>query len=555
MRSTTQEVTVLTGPDGLAYRLLSFSSTDWGAFAIFASLGMYLWVNLAFPGLVIAVLFVGYMMWPLAWSRRYYAWGEAIYSQWIRIVHQGILWESGDEYAINASTRRWWRKLLSRAFSRVAVFALLVDELFDYGLIHNLLDTTDSLVIRGDGSSIAAEEPQRQYDLQEMLAEELRRIAGYQKLTATVGFTLRRRPTSQLMFDANQDSHAHPDVVIPEAIVKAHETGKTVDELYAAGEITRQELRDYRLHVIDVAQARSSFMDEGCSVDMVAVITIKRSSRLAMAARSGGKPLEANELRRERIVQLANSMLDALGRAGVGNPIILNPDQCRDYLRSAWDVNSLPEYYGQRVAAESQSQLPIQHREEVSSSRSKLRFWARPKAVAESVPLYHPQHSIQVNDNICVMDDTGHAVVRLTKLPAKIYPWTMHDLFTHSDVRWISRTLASETTTGTREYLGLTWLSKIQDDVMSVVPGLWGKKTELKRERLDAQTSRIANEGHIEYFNCFVAVANSDPELLELDVEEVLRAVNNIGGRAERVTGRSRLVRATLTANTGIPLL
>jgi hypothetical protein len=525
-----QDVTFLTGPERLSYRLLNLSSTDKGAFLVLIALGSYLWGKLGFFGLAAGILLTTYFLWPLAWSRRYYAWGEKVYDAWIKLVDQATLWES-DEVR-RESHRVWWRRLLRALIMRAHPFPLRVDTLFDYGLIHNVRSGTDSLVITGDGSRIAAMDPDEQSDHQEIIADEIRRIAGYKGITATVSMVLRRRPSNPVLFDQNQDRHAFPDHVMPEALVAMARTNKSADELYADGEITREQLRDYRLHRINVAQNRASYETDGSSVDMAMVITIKRSARLIRAdKRKHGKPLEAAEVRRERLVQLAESMGDALVRASVANPHVLNAEECADYLRSAWDVADLSDYY-----------------------RARLR--PQDNATSDAVSLYQPQHAIYAKNGVCVMDRTGHAVVRITKLPKQIPPNMMPRLFTDSGVRWVTRTMVGETTTGNSEYYGFTWLGFILEDILDAL-GLHrtGRKTQRRKETLDSNASQIDEQAHIEYFNGYLATAGVDEVQLNLDVEELIRTVANIGGQAQRVPGGSRQARATLTAVTGIPLL
>jgi hypothetical protein len=154
------------------------------------------------------------------------------------------------------------------------------------------------------------------------------------------------------------------------------------------------------------------------------------------------------------------------------------------------------------------------------------------------------------------MDRTGTAVLRITKFPKQIPPNMMPRLFTDSGVRWVTRTLVGETTSGNKEYFGLTWISFILEDILDAL-GLnrTGKRTQRRKEALDTRASELDEQAHVEYFNAYLAAAGTDEAQLNLDVEELIRTVANVGGEAQRVPGRSRQVRAALTAVTGIPLL
>lgn len=534
------EVPVITGPQQLASPLFRLTLNDGVVLVVLGCLTLLLVQRWDFPGMLLGVINLVWWLWPQDWGRRYAMWADAVYSWWIRNVLQGVLWENpyyeGDD---RLSPRGAIRKMLGRLVYRAHPFPYYADRLYEIGLIHR--GDTDTILIAGDGSSISSLELREQAIKLYEFEKEIRRIAAWMDLSAEVGTIIRRRPGNLLEFDAMIGQELFPDVVVPEALVvmqRPENRGKTADELYAEGKLTKQELRDLRLHQINCVEVREELALNGPGVDMVTTVTIRRSPRLHAAAKRS-KYLTEKEVRHERIVRLGQSMLAAAKRASVANPHIFDQEECEDFLRGAWDTVTLQDYYRQRVE-EAQTEEVITP-EQISEQRR--------------VPLWHPQIGIYVTSNVAVFDYTNHAVLRVTKMPVEIESDRLDRLFTDMPVQWLSRTMASEPVTGTREYYGLNFLSALADSLLDSLTIRIGTRTVRRRQRLADEEERVADEGHIEYFNGYVSIAHEDPEELELLVQEVLSELQVIGCNAQRVKGEARICRAVLTATTSIALL
>lgn len=538
------EVPVVSGPQKLSYPLFRLTSTDWAVLWVLICGTVILLNQWRFPGLLLGVLLICWVMWPLDWGRRYYVWFGKVDSWWIRVVLGGVLWENpyydGDETLL--TPKGFVRRTLRKIVYRKHPFPYYPDKLYDVGLGHNTYaGHTDSILVYGSGSSIATLGPNEAEARITQLEHEFRRIAAWHGLSAKVGTTVRRRPYSMLQFEEILGSEMHPDVLVPEALVimqQPEHRGKSADELYRLGVLTREQLRYLRVHQITCVEARQDVAQNGADIDMIISVTIPRSARLQAAERKA-KLLDVKEMRHERIVRLGESLLAAARRASVVDPRILDQEEWGTFLRKAWDAVDLAEYYDQMIH---------QTTEEATST-------GNIEDESRRIPLWHPQIGIYATDKVAVFDHTNHAVLRITKMPREIAPDTMDGLFSSMPIRLLSRTLASEPVKGTREYYGLNFLSAIADSIMESTSLWFGTRTVRRRERLASEEERVANESHILYMNVFLGLVHEDPEELELLVEAVQSELAVYECQSERVTGETRVVRAALTAGTTIATL
>lgn len=519
-----EEVPVVFGPTGLAYNAARLGGADWGAVTVLVFATLILNARMGIFGLLIGIGAIVLLIWPLGWSKRYYAIGEWQVGIFIHVFLRDAIW-----LAENDPNEGFFRKLCRWFYHRCThhAYPYRVDALYDYGLVYTESMSTDSIILTGDGSDIAGLSLQEQASRAEQIAEEIRRNVSYEGLEVTTSMVFLRRPKDMIDVLAMQNMSMHPNVLWPEALlVLAENPGRSADDLYRVGLLTRQQLRDYRLYQINVVQTRSMLAEQGMTTTMAYVVTIGRSTRLRAAEpkrRSQGKPLDESELRFEKIIQIAQSSRDALRKAGVGNPRVLTPRQAEAYLRG-WDVAGLPSFFERQL-------------EETGHG------------------LHHPEHAIMAQSDVAVFDQTGHATVRLTALPQYITPNTMPQLVTQSEVPWLTRTIVCESTTGKWEYRGTYFLGNLVDIMMGVFNGIRpGAKTIRRRQKLDTAEERIADESHILYLNVFESCAHDDPKVLEMYVDALQSEIRRIGGRSERLKGRARIVPWTLTALTGIPV-
>lgn len=527
LTAQTQEVPVVSGPQSLSSDFLPNTTVDSVFFGICA-LGC--WVagrQLGFFGFIVVLGTSLALVWPLTWSRRYFSGLEALAGGWISVVQQDALWENpdADEHLVGQPSW-WWRRLLLSLVFLPHPWPYRVDELDKFGLIYTATTRSDSLVIGAGGSKIAAMSPQDQFARNQIIAEMLLQIGSYQGLSAQVGLIDRRRPSDLTMLEAMRDTSYMPDVVVPKALVLMQRTGKTADELYAQGLLTKEEMRDYRVHLLNIVEVNEELLERGDETMMAITITIKRSPQLSRAAKKkGAKPIETAQIRRQRIIQLGEMVCAELEKASVYKPRVLTKDECEDYLFSAWATIEASQYYPDRE--------PL---------------------FTDKVQAYHPQHGIYSRHKVLVTDWTGHAVVQITKLPKMIEPNLMPQLFVLAGVQWMSRTTITETTSGTAEYYGLGWLGKLISNALSGLGlDMSGAKSERKSAELAERQVELDRQGHRERTNIYLAAAHPDPDQLEASAEELQRVITQIGGKSKRIRGRARMARYALTATTAIP--
>lgn len=517
------DVPTVTAPRSLSYQFLKLSDADFKMLAILGCIGFILIQLLGFLGFVIGVAILVWLMWPCSWSRRYYTFGEWVYGLWIRYMLKDVLWEDWLTAGLTDSPKR-------DRLRRKTPFPLRVDKVHQVGLIHNRRSDTDSILISGSGSDIAALSIRDQYDRQMQIAETIKKVAGYKGLTAEIGFVIRRRPYDIVEFDISSDHNVSPDILVPASAELVHTSGMNPEQLYKQGRIGKEELRRARLNEI-LVQSRAEVQTHGHNVAMITVITIKRDNRLRSAARKkGAKLLAPKETYSLKIVQLAEEACVFLEQASVRETQILDKQECEDYVRETWDVAGLDDYRKARIYGTD--------------------------AGTDDEPLHYPQIRIRTGHNSCVFDQTHHAIIRISKLPKEIEPNLMPRLFSDPAVRWLSRSLVSETGTGDAEYRLLGTFTALYENILAGFGIVrYGPKTVKQQTALEDRRQEISDQEHAEYFNIYLAAANQDPEALEQDIDQLFRAVNGIGARAERVTGRSRQIAAAITANTGIALL
>jgi hypothetical protein len=511
-------------PRSLGYQFNKWSITDIRMVVVLLAFLLLVGLEVGVLGFLPVLFLAGWLLWPCEWGKRYYSYGEWLYGIWIRAVLQDILWQ--DVKKLDTELGRLSKPPKRSRFRRRDPFPLRVDRAHDIGMVWNKRRKTYSLLISADGSDISSMSLVDQRQRQDMIAEAIRRIASYQGLRAEVGFTFRRRPYSVHKIDTSFHNRGNPEAFVPAAAVAAAKTGKTVEALHADGKITDRELRYNRFHMLQRGQ-RAVAQELGGDVDMVAVVTIARSARLRAAA-SGKKPLSLKDVYGEKVYQIARELIEGLELASVHEPAIMDPSACEDYIRGAWD-SDIGAYRASRLSTDWKPTGP------------------------DEIPAEHPQYSIRVTDKLCVMDDTGIAVVQVIKQPEALEPNLVPILAIHPRVRLLSRSLVSETSNGNVDYFLAGFMASIWDNFLDGITVRTGPRTERRREALGEEQRRIDAQQHVMYSNSFEAVISPDPEEVEAAVEDLIRVINQWGGRAKRIKGRNRQVRYALMATTGIP--
>lgn len=560
MATNSRSVRVIMMADKLNFPFLKDTPTDLLMKAILALFVLVAVVRYRFLGTIVSVPIAIWLVWPMLYSKRYYAmWERSVLEWWIRVVLEGYLWENKDHPLYEPREVAWWRRGLKAIVHLKHPFPYRVDWVGEVGLVYNMHTKTDTVIISADGSSIANLPMSEQDARLERMADEIQRIATVKGLHCRVSTSIKRRPYDMMDESDNRDVSLHPDVFVPRLLVRLKGFRNSLAEdlsfeeivaalrgealrLYTAGEVSARDLRNFRLYLTS-QEAREIVMRIGAHLPMTVMVTLPRSSRLAAAADTNAKrrrPLEESELVRQSVVRLARNFCAQVEQAGVHKPRVLNREQAEDYIASSIFVSTLDTYRQRAMAVRTgEAQSP------------------------GKVPIYHPQVSMRVTNDTLIIDGDGHAAVQLTSPPrvgtdgetvSGVIPTTLPSLFFGLlQVPWPGRTLLSEGSTGGREYLLSTGLGRFLSDLIDTIGFRAGARTELRQISLEERERQLASRRHIEYIHIGNTVSSPTVEGIEDGVEAIDTAIRGVGGGGTRIEGRARAPRLVLEMLTGVP--
>ncbi len=550
MSEPQQDVPVTVIPQSVSKPFLRQSRAD---LIVLVILGIYVFVAVfrgGFWGMLLSIPVSAYLIWPLDFGKRYYVyWENLVVSWWIRVVLEGYLYENVNHPDYVPRPVAWWRRALKFCIRLRHAFPFRVDWVGNVGLIHHIFNKTDTIGIEGDGSVIGALSLVEQDNRIRIIADEIQRIALTKGLGAKVTTSIMRRPFDKIK-DAERVSMSYlPDVFLPEARVVLDDfiaslpamtiedwhiaVRKEGDRLFKAKEISKKELVHLRRH-LTLLEEKVAVAEYCSAVPMTMLITLRRSARLAAAARAkGGKPIAPGEVLRQDVVRLARLFCQQLEVAGVGSPRILNRQGAEDHLATALYVATLDDY-----------------RERALNERTGE---VKPDP---NLPVYHPQVSIRVSNDTFVIDGTGHAILHGVAGPdgGVITPSLMPSMFKKlGSVRYPTRTTIGEPNTDKFEYTGTTLLGRLLEDLLSFFKIRTGAKTENRQIGLEQRERDLAARKHVVYVYPSQAVSGTTPE----EIEDGIDATHNVNKGSHvttvRVVGEARMARFAYETLVGIP--
>lgn len=556
MATNDQYVEAVSAPTKLSYPFFRQTTGDWIATLLLAVGCFIALLRYDLFGFIVAGMPSLWLLWPGQYGKHYYTmWENTIVSWWYLVVLEGYLWENKNHPDYVPRQVALWKRGLKWVIRISHPYPFRVDSInqvdgfgvvSDVGLIFTERTNSYAAVVEARGSKIPNLSLQDQSARLDSIAGEIQRLAYLKGMSARVSFVFMRRPASIVAHEEVMDISLVPDVVVPRALLKLDGFIKSLetqtpalsfaeritklreesDKLYKDEVLTREETRDFRLFLTS-QEAQEAVRTIGNDPWMVALIMIRRNAQLAKAS-SGEKSLSADEGSQQDIIQLINTFSRQLELTGVHEPHVLNREETEDYLAAATNAVMLDEYRERAFNEVSHGDLDV----------------------------YHPQIAIEVTRDLAVIDGTGHAVFKITGLPSSILPTDMAGLVNGvRNVRWISRTLTSESGTGTNEYRAAVWMRNVLEDVLGFTGLKAGRKTEIRQIGADTRQQQLADQGHVEYINIYLAVAAETPSEVANAAIEIDKSVRSLAATARciRVTGAARMCRMALTATVGIP--
>ena len=399
---------------------------------------------------------------------------------------------------------------------------LRVNTLRATALLHDDERKGDMIAIIGEGSGFIAGGIPSQFNALNALAGELGRVCAVQGFATGVSFIFRRRPLNLTRERQQFDRLIHPDIAVPEALLK----------MARQEPLTALDVRNLRLHNATLEMLEMA-VDYTGDVTMALALNIKREKLLARATARNGS-IFSGQLKRLPLSKVSLIALDGLTSWGVANPTILDKDAMHDYLRGAWDVVHLNDYY---------------------------RGLADPEGFEEPIDpgrFHWPQHYIEEYEGYCVMDDTYHAVIRLTGFPEWFLPGMLQELYSNSKVPWRSLALVGDVVSSRREVNTLNYfipLLESMDESRQIV-----YKSTAKQDREDSLRAREAHAtraGYTQSYMGFAAVSGGSKDEIDDGIDNTFRVIRSISGNLDgvRIMPPNLQVRAAITATTGKNLL
>jgi len=420
-------------------------------------------------------------------------------------IVKGVVWEADP-----AKRRRFLRQ-------RSELVPVDVTEVGDVGILHRRDLGRDAIVITGSGSHIASRDLAGQHQQHAQIAEAFKKVAAVPGYAVGVSQVYRRRPANLLAHHVVMDESLHPDVALPEALLKPEAEHSADDKRFL----------NIRQVMLEHEQLIAQYAGE---ITMAMVFTIKREGVLTTATPDKG----LTELQQKRlpIHQVATAAMDSLAAAGVNDLSLLNGDEMQDYVREGWDVADLDDYH-----------LDVARRYSGETDHD------------PTDPIHWPSQRIVVYDDCSLVDNSYTAVIRLRSAPKWALPHTMRQLH-GMDVPWVTITQVGETVSSNREYFWLNMAIPIRGDLKEKFGAdRNGPRSRNKDEALRQRQIMLDDSGFSQHYSLLIAVSDTDRDRMNHAVEDVLRTCRRLGTNPVRITGEAMQLRALWSATTGMNML
>lgn len=483
-------------PEVLSGRWISFSQHDFMFAGFLLPIIIVSTAAIGLGGFALSLLFSLFWLHRWQYGRTYWIFGEALYSAWIDKIKKGVVWSKDKK-------------------TRKPPVPYVVNGVGDIGVVNTPSLYTDSIICMGDGSDIASLEIALQAYRNKDFASAIRKIASPFNLSVRLSFGFRRRPKDISIDDTYSALNRHDQVILPEALLRPQEEWTARDHAW------------YQLFKLNNARRLEV---GGFDVQMFAVITIERSSKLQRAVQKE-EGVNETDVYQIPIIQMAQAAIANFTNCNVVRPRILNLNQAERFMRGAWDVDTLPRYYAE------ETQRRAEHPEPQPSGH----HW--------------PQEEMLAKHDFSVADTTGHAVFSVTETPKKAMPDLMRQLYT-SNVPYVSVSLVGETVKSRSEYVLLNGLIALTDAIREGFGFVHqGRASQNRREERTRRQAEVFDSRLTMHYNILIDCAHGDPDELERGSDTILSEVQALNMAAKRVKGSCRQYKAMWSATTCISIL
>jgi hypothetical protein len=484
-------------PDRLEQDWLHPSTTDW----------YYLGVSACWFLLLIAVFQeVGIGIWILVFlagwiqhkdGRGYFILGIMACNIWIDGVLKGVLWEVDPD-------RPRFAKLFRAPPPNDRLAINIVDEL---ALIYNKKAKTDTIIIGGTGSDIAAHGIAAQRLINDRIAEAIKRIASVKNFEVMVTMMNIRRPSNVREVLEVYSTNLHPDFLPHDPESNPWLAVENLSEEEEAERTGDSNIATVMEELLTMAR------DETNKNTMAVAITIRRDDLLHKLAKKS-QSMASSEDERYLIQEIAQVAIDSLMLCGVEDPHAYSLEEMHEHLRYVWDVKQDDVYASWQA--------------ENGGNRKDPKF----------KHFHWPQRFITTGKSSCNIDGSHHVVLRIDECPKTAEPDTFRPLFA-IPVPNITVSLVGKTVRSNREVRVLDLATPSIDTFRDSLGVTHDTQKALDRsERMQARLETAYRSRYTQFYNIVLVVSGTDPRQLEREVEETIRSIHAIDGvRVKRVEG------------------
>jgi hypothetical protein len=384
------------------------------------------------------------------------------------------------------------------------------------GIMHRKQQHTDSFVVTGGGSKIAALSLLGQQAFYDHLVEMIRKLVSSNRgYSVGVSFVFRRDPHDAFAFASDQAEYLHPDAMYPEALTIPED--EWTDEQYRWFVIGNNQ-RELREEVIP------QFTQE---VWMAMVVTIKRTGVLARAKGS----INSKYVGRLPINRMAKTVITGLNSAGAQGVKVLELSELHRFVRGSWDTQTIDQFYA------------LLDNDPEAASRDGFReHW--------------PSKQMEASNGLSITDGTHTTVLRVTNTRKEVLPSFFREFIgSMVEVPHFSFALVGEAVQAKLELAGLERLTSIVDAVgirLGLTKTLSGQARE---ERWNKRKRDVFESEFSQSFSLLIALNGGSEDELNEHIETTQTLATTKSMETSRVFMPALQYPAKWSATTGIPML
>jgi hypothetical protein len=503
-------------PDSTDLGFFPLTTSDWWVSLAIGAIGVIGWARTN-----ILMLIPVMIVWLLLMARRdsgrvYFLIVAGAKGIWRMRVKKGVVWvptvvgngrQTSEPAAGEGAEADRWRKKLRRQPSETTVIPFATtsvpvsgdEEAANIGILHDTREHTDSIVIVAEGSAIAGMSLLDQRQAHRRIAETIKQAVTLQRgYRVGISFIFSRRPFDGFALSAEMDQLLHPDVAVPD--------GLEVPEDELTPSQRRALLVSANMHAVQAIPTQY-----GCEVWMAVIVTIRREGVLARAQASRSiNPQYAGKL---PINKMAQAVMGGLAEGGVNNPRALDRGELHTFVRGAWDLVTLDEYYEQ---VHQDPTLPDE----------------------ENFVGHWPSKEMRVTHRYSVTDGTYSAVLRIKGVPGKVWQGFFRELSGGLKVPYFSIAHIGDSVRSDKQVF---WMER-GVAILDTVAELMGKDRQTRKSQ---ERDRRANDRLDELFNAgfsqnsihLITVHAGSAQELEEYIDQVVQYCMLLKVQCAHITG------------------